>query len=233
MEIVGLQKLTLIDYPGLTACTLFLAGCNFRCPWCYSSEIVLPAKIAKQPKLSQNDFLAFLSSRKGLLDGVVICGGEPTMSEGLIDLLSEIKKEGFKIKLDTNGSNYLVLEEVVGRGLVDYIAMDIKAPFRAGEYDKAIGRTISLQNLEESVAFIKTVGIDYEFRTTIVPFFHNKEKIKEIARMLSPAKRYFLQNFRPEKTLDPSLVNVEPYPQEFLEEIKSEIKYLFDVCEVR
>jgi len=233
MEIVGLQKLTLIDYPGLTACTLFLAGCNFRCPWCYSSEIVLPDKISEQPQLSQNDFLKFLSVRKGLLEGVVICGGEPTLNEGLANLLSEIKKEGFKIKLDTNGSNCSALEGLVKKRLVDYIAMDIKAPFRVAEYEKVTGRTIDLQNLEESVAFIKASGIDYEFRTTVVPLFHNKEKIKEIAKMLSPAKKYFLQNFWPQKTLDPSLTKVEPYPREFLEEIRNEIKYLFDVCEIR
>ncbi|MEI7424652.1 MAG: anaerobic ribonucleoside-triphosphate reductase activating protein, partial [Candidatus Staskawiczbacteria bacterium] len=127
MIIAGLQKTTLIDYPGKIACIVFLAGCNFRCPWCYSSELVLPLKIVKQPRISEKEVLDFLRDRQGLLDGVVICGGEPTINKDLSQFLEKIKKLGYLIKLDTNGSNPRILKELVELKLIDYVAMDIKS----------------------------------------------------------------------------------------------------------
>ncbi|MDP2930763.1 MAG: anaerobic ribonucleoside-triphosphate reductase activating protein [bacterium] len=128
MIIAGLQKTTLIDYPAKIACTVFLAGCNFRCPWCYSSELVLPEKIKKQSQISARDFFKFLKGKKGLLDGIVLCGGEPSLNKDLPVFIKKIKKMGFLVKLDTNGSNPEMLKRLIKQKLVDYVAMDIKAP---------------------------------------------------------------------------------------------------------
>lgn len=233
MEIGGLQKLTLIDYPGHIACTIFLTGCNFRCPWCYSSEIVLPDKITRQPKILKEEFLNFLDKKKGLLDGVVVCGGEPTINKELPVLLAEIKEKRFKIKLDTNGSNPLMLKKLIDKGLVDYVAMDIKAPLINHIIQKVTGVKVDINKIRKSIDVIKNSKIDYEFRTTVVPLFHKKEDIKKMAEEISPAKRYFLQTFRPEKNLDSSLSRVDPYSEKFMEELKKEIKHLFEICEVR
>jgi len=131
MLLGGLQKTTLIDYMGKIAATVFLVGCNFRCPWCYSSELVLPEKIKNQPEISEKDFFEFLESRKGLLEGVVVCGGEPTINKDLPDFIKKIKKMGFLIKLDTNGSNPQMIKKLIDDELIDYVAMDIKAPIGA------------------------------------------------------------------------------------------------------
>ena len=130
MIIAGLQKTTLIDYPGKIACVVFLAGCNFRCPWCYSSELVLPLKIVKQPRISEKEFFDFLRQRQGLLEGVVICGGEPTINKELPQFIEKIKNLGYSVKLDTNGSNPEMLKDLVNAKLIDYVAMDIKASLR-------------------------------------------------------------------------------------------------------
>jgi len=250
MFIGGLQKLTLIDYPGKLATTVFLAGCNFRCPWCYSSELVLPEKIEKQPQISQKEFFDFLKERKGLLDGLVLCGGEPTLNKELPNFIKKIKKMGYFVKLDTNGSNPRMLKDLIDRKLIDYVAMDIKAPLglkfqipnskfqinsktQISKYEKAVGRKISLKNIKKSIEIIKNSEIEYEFRTTVVPTIHTKEDILQIAREISPAKKYFLQNFRSEKTIDPSFEKINSYPQESLLEIQKAISPFFEICLVR
>lgn len=206
MKIGGLQRITLLDYPGHLACIVFLTGCNFRCPWCYSSELVLPDKIAKQPVMAQDDFYDFLKKRKGQLEGVVVCGGEPTINPDLPDFCRQIKKIGYKIKLDTNGSNPIMLQELLKKRLVDYVAMDIKASLE--KYPMAVGfegcaNNYLADNIQKSVALLKQGLVDYEFRTTFVPGIHTKEDIADIVKWLKPAKKYFLQYFRSEKTLDP------------------------------
>lgn len=231
MILGGLQKTTLIDFPGRVACTVFLLGCNFRCPFCYSAELVLPEKIKNQPRVSEEEFFAFLAERKGLLEGVVICGGEPTFNQELPDFIGKIKKEGFLVKLDTNGSNPGMLKKLIAKNLVDYIAMDIKAPF--SNYGKATGGKGDLDQIKESAELIKNSGVDYEFRTTVVPGIHAKEDILRIAKDISPAKRYYLQNFRPEKNLDPEFEKVRPYPNDFLLEIQKAVSPFFEVCQVR
>jgi len=235
MQIGGLQKLTLIDYPGKIACTVFLTGCNFRCPWCYSSELVLPEKIEAQPKILEKEFFDFLKEKKGLLEGVVICGGEPTINKELPQLCKKIKKLNYSVKLDTNGSNPEMLQDLIDKKLVDYVAMDIKAPLglKFQNYERATGGRIDLNKIKKSIKIIKNSGINYEFRTTVVPTIHIKEDILQIARELSPAKKYFLQNFRPEKTIDPKFEKIKPYPQEFLLEIQKSIVPFFEVCLVR
>jgi pyruvate formate lyase activating enzyme len=231
MQIGGLQELTLIDYPGKLAATVFLCGCNFRCPFCYSSEIVMPEKIKVQPEFSEKEIFDFLKSRKNLIDGVVICGGEPTLSKDLAPFAEKIKKEGFFVKLDTNGSNSKILGNLIDKKLVDYVAMDIKAPF--ADYAKATGMKVNLDEIKKSINIIKNSGIDYEFRTTVVPGIHTREDILQMAREISPAKKYFLQNFLAQKTMNKNFENIKPYPAEFLLDIQKTISPFFEVCQVR
>ena len=232
MEIGGLEKSTLIDYPGRIAATVFLLGCNFRCPFCYSSELVLPEKMAEQPKIAEKAFFDFLKERQGLLEGVVICGGEPTIHKDLPDFIKRIKDLRFLLKLDTNGSNPEMLRELMQDGLVDYVAMDIKAPLGA-KYDLATGVKVDLDKIKESIEIIKGSGVDYEFRSTIVPSIHSKEDVIQMAKDISPAKKYYLQNFRGEKTIDPRFEEIKPYAKDFLLEIQKEISPFFEICQVR
>ena len=232
MEIGGLEKSTLIDYPGKVTCTVFIIGCNFRCPFCYSSELVLPEKMAEQPKIAEKAFFDFLKERQGLLEGVVICGGEPTIHKDLPDFIKRIKDLGFLLKLDTNGSNPEMLRELMQKGLVDYVAMDIKAPLGA-KYDLATGVKVDLDKIKESIEIIKGSGVDYEFRSTIVPSIHSKEDVIQMAKDISPAKKYYLQNFRGEKTIDPRFEEIKPYAKDFLLEIQKEISPFFEICQVR
>ncbi|OGZ28083.1 MAG: anaerobic ribonucleoside-triphosphate reductase activating protein [Candidatus Nealsonbacteria bacterium RIFOXYC1_FULL_40_7] len=227
MIIAGLQKVTLIDYPSRVACTVFLAGCNFRCPWCYSSELVLPEKIEKQPKTEEKDFFSFLDERKGFLDGVVICGGEPLINKDLPLFIKKIKEKGFLVKIDTNGSNPQMIEGLLD--FVDYVAMDVKLP------KERYGEIFSDNSLiQKSIDILRESKKDFEFRTTVVPGMHSKEDLVKIAEWIKgPDVKYYLQNFRAEKTLDPEFEKVKPYPIEFLEEIKREIGGYFKVCDIR
>jgi len=231
IEIGGLQKLTLIDYPGRLAATVFLCGCNFRCPFCYSGELVLPEKIKSQPKIPEKDFFDFLKERKELLEGIVICGGEPTIHKELPDFCRKIKKMGFLVKIDTNGSNPKMLKNLIDKKLVDYIAMDIKAPKE--KYSEAAGIKADVKKIQKSIDILKTGEVDCEFRSTIVPILHKKEDILEMAKWISGAKRYYLQNFRAEKTVQPKLERIKPYPQEYLLDIQRVIAPFFEVCQVR
>lgn len=231
MKIGGLQKLTLIDYPGRLAATVFLCGCSFRCPWCYSSELVLPEKIKKQPKISEKDFFKFLKERKKLIEGVVLCGGEPMTSKGLIPLIKKIKKMEFFVKLDTNGSEPEILKKLIDKKLVDYIAMDIKGPKK--RYSEFAGVKVDVKKIQKSIDILKEEKVDYEFRSTLVPTLHKKEDVIEMAKWIRGAKKYYLQNFRPEKTIDPKFEKIKPYPQEFLLEIQKAISPFFETCRVR
>ena len=230
MLICGLQKVTLIDFPGRVACTVFLCGCNFRCPWCYSKELVLPQNITLQPKISEKHFFDFLKERQDLLSGVVVCGGEPTIQKDLPQFIKKIKKMNFLVKLDTNGSNPRALQGLLKDHLLDYVAMDIK---QSQKYDEATGVKTDLAKIKESVEIIKNSGIDYEFRTTVVPRIHTKKDIIEIAKWLSPARKYYLQNFRPEKTVNPEFEKQRPFSDEDLLDIQKAIAPLFETCEIR
>ena len=197
MNISGLQKMTLLDYPGKVACTVFLFGCNYRCPFCHNAEL-LEGKA--EPLMTKEEFLSFLSKRKGLLDAVCISGGEPTLSAGLKELMADIKTLGFSVKLDTNGSRPAILRELVEAGLVDYVAMDIKnGPSR---YAETCGLPkVDLAAIEESAAFLMSGAVDSEFRTTVVDPLHDEGSILEMGRWLhkiagdKPVKKIFLQPF--------------------------------------
>lgn len=231
MRIGGLQKITLIDYPGKVAATVFFIGCNFRCRFCYNSDLVLPERIKKQKTISQKIFFNFLKARKNLLEGVCIGGGEPTIYKDLPEFIKKIKKMSFLVKLDTNGTNPTMLKQLIDKKLVDYVAMDIKAP--KGNYEEVVGKKINIKNIEESIKILKKGKVDYEFRTTIVPTLHKKEDIIKIAQWIKPAKKYFLQNFLQKSTIDKKLEKVRPYPKEFLVEIQKEIAPFFEICKVR
>ena len=231
MKIGGLQKLTLIDFPGRLAATVFITGCNFRCPFCYASELVLPEKIKNQPKISEKELFKFLKERKDLIDGVVLCGGEPTISKELIPLTKKIKKMGFSVKLDTNGSDPKLLKNLIDQKLVDYVAMDIKGPKE--RYNDFSGAKVDVKKIQKSIDILKEGKVDYEFRSTIVPTLHKKEDVIKMAKWIRGAKKYYLQNFRPEKTIDPEFEKIKPYPQEYLLEIQKVIVPFFEICQVR
>ena len=239
MIIAGLQKTTLIDYPNKIACVVFLAGCNFRCPWCYSSELVLPVKIVKQPRTTEKEFFDFLRSRQGLLDGVVICGGEPTINKDLLGFIEKIKNlgppaGGFAVKLDTNGSNPKILKDLVATKLIDYVAMDIKASPENPAYKNLMTEGVTIDDIKESVEFLKKGGVDWEFRTTVVNTVHKKEEFLDIAKWIGgPNVKYYLQNFMAQKTIDPEFEKVQPFKKEFLEEIIKQISPYFKDCKLR
>lgn len=192
MRIDGLQKMTLLDFPGKVACTVFTGGCNFRCPFCHNALLV--TKLPEKPDYTEYEILSFLEKRVGLLDGVAITGGEPLLNPDIADFIRKIRDMGYAVKLDTNGSFPERLKAIVGEGLVDYVAMDIKN--RREKYAETIGlKSLDLSKIEESVEFLKSGAVDYEFRTTVVKQFHTVEDIRAAAEWISGAKRYFLQNF--------------------------------------
>jgi len=246
MKIGGLQKLTLIDYPGKLACAVFFVGCPFRCPWCHNPELVLPGK-DNLKKVEEKDFFAFLKQRKGGLEGVVLSGGEPTLNPELADFCRKIKKMDYDLKLDTNGSNPEMLKELAKNRLLDYVAMDVKAPrekylkligldekIRASGHDgQEFWEESILANIQESIDFLKGGEIEYEFRTTFVPGLLTRNDIFEIVKWISPAKRYFLQDFRPTKTIKPEFKMKHPYEREYLVETLRLIQPFFETCELR
>lgn len=192
MRIDGLQTLTLLDYPGKVACTVFTSGCNMRCPFCHNASLVCGEV---PPFMEKEEFFAFLKKRTGVLDGVCVTGGEPLLQEGLIPFLLEVKEKGFTTKLDTNGLLHDRLRAAVEAGAVDYVAMDIKN-CKARYAETAGVPGLDLAPIEKSVQFLMEGKVDYEFRTTVVKELHNKADFGEIGRWLKGAKRYFLQSFK-------------------------------------
>lgn len=193
MLISGLQKLTLLDYPGRVACTVFTGGCNLRCPFCHNSSLVLPERLACDTDEAQ--VLAFLKKRQGMLDGVAVTGGEPLLHKDIDVFLQRVRELGYMIKLDTNGSFPDRLMDIVERGLVDRVAMDIKnAP---GLYAKTVGvPSLDLAPIERSKDYLLAGHIDYEFRTTVVRGLHTAESLAEAAKWIAGAKEYYLQQFK-------------------------------------
>jgi pyruvate formate lyase activating enzyme len=191
MVIKGLQKLTLLDFPGKMACTVFTAGCNFRCPFCHNASLVTSID---DERISEEEFFAFLKKRQGILEGVCVTGGEPTLQPDLADFLKKIKDLGYAIKLDTNGYRPDVLKKVVNDGLVDYVAMDIKNSKE--KYGITAGLDcFDISKIEESVDFLKGGDCPYEFRTTVVKELHTPQDIVSITNWLQGSTQYFLQGF--------------------------------------
>ena len=192
MLIQGLQKLTLLDFPGKVACTVFTGGCNFRCPFCHNASLVLNPR--QNPVISQEEIFGFLKKRQGLLDGVCVSGGEPLLQKDIADFLRRVKELDYAVKLDTNGSFLRELKELVRAGLVDYVAMDIKSS--PEHYGRLAGiENFDMEPIRESADFLLQGDLPYEFRTTVVRGLHEKADFPAIGRWLRGARRYYLQQF--------------------------------------
>ena len=197
MRIHGLQKMTLLDFPGRVACTVFLGGCDFRCPFCHNYELACGTAPAV---MDDGELLAFLSKRQGLLDGVAITGGEPCLHAGLPDLLARIRELGFATKLDTNGYHPAMLARLIDEGLVDYVAMDIKNS--PEKYARTCGvERIDMAPINESIRTLTETAPDYEFRTTVVAELHEASDFHAMGEMIAGARRYFLQSFTDRDTV--------------------------------
>lgn len=192
MRIQGLQKLTLLDFPERTACTVFTAGCNFRCPFCHNASLVVD--IPKEAEISEEEFFAFLQKRKGILNGVCVSGGEPLLQPDIEQFIRKIKDMGFAVKLDTNGSFPNKLIHMVEQGLVDYVAMDIKNSPETYAFTSGT-EALDIEAIKKSVSYLKEGHVPFEFRTTVVKRYHSKESFEEIGEWLSGTEKYFLQNF--------------------------------------
>ena len=227
MRIDGLQTLTLLDYPGKVACTVFTRGCNMRCPFCHNASLVCGEV---PPFMEKEEFFAFLKKRTGVLDGVCVTGGEPLLQEGLIPFLLEVKEKGFTTKLDTNGLLHDRLRAAVEADAVDYVAMDIKN-CKARYAETAGVPGLDLAPIEKSVQFLMEGKVDYEFRTTVVKELHNKADFGEIGQWLKGAKRYFLQSFKDSgDILSPGL---SPMEKADLLEIRDRLRADIPVVELR
>ncbi|MBI4744872.1 MAG: anaerobic ribonucleoside-triphosphate reductase activating protein [Actinobacteria bacterium] len=209
-KVKGFIPVTMLDWDGKIASTLFLGGCNYRCPFCQNKELVLSPE--ELPDVPWEAIREYLMNKKNWIDGVVITGGEPCINNGLFELMEEIKKLDCSIKIDTNGSRSDVLQRALDSKLVDYIAMDIKTSF--GKYAEATGVLVDISEVKKSIDLIMNSKIDYEFRTTLVPSFVLEEDILEIANYIKNTRLYVLQQFNPENVLDPALAKVKPYSRE-------------------
>ncbi len=229
LEIKGLQKLSVIDYPGRTCAVVFLAGCNFRCPFCQNPGLVLEPE--KHKTITEDYFFKFLQGRKKWLDGVCITGGEPTLYPELIGFVRKIKSLGFLVKLDTNGSNPEMVDDLIKEKLLDYISMDIKSS--PDGYEKAAGVKVNMKKIKSSVDIIRKSDVDYEFRSTVLPRIHSKEDIIKIGEWLKGSKRFFLQDFRNEKTIDPGFQKEKGFEKKELEELKKILRSCFEEVGIR
>ena len=225
MKINGLLKLTLLDFPGKTACTVFFGGCNFRCPFCHNAGLVR----GEGENISEEEFFKFLRKREGILDGVAITGGEPLLQKDIVEFIRKIKEMDYQVKLDTNGSFPEKLKALVKEGLIDYVAMDIKSSPEG--YSRAAGCKIDMEKIKESVDFLLSGAVDYEFRTTVAKGAVLPEDMEGIGKLIGGAKRYFLQGF-----VDSGDILGEgcgPYEKEEMEEMLKTVKKYVPTAELR
>jgi len=231
MILGGWQKLTLIDYPGKLATTVFTVGCNFRCPFCHNSELV-SGSLYPASGILEKDFFEFLESRKSKLEGVCITGGEPTIQPNIVEFIKKIKALGYKVKLDTNGARPDVLRRLFIEKLLEYVAMDIKSHLK--NYSKTTNSRVDNGRIKLSVDLIRNSGIDYEFRTTVVPGLHKESDFEKIGKWLKGSKKYVLQAFEDKgKILDPRLAKKTKGNRFDLEKIAGKLKKYFGKVEIR
>lgn len=228
MEFGGLEKFTLIDFPGKTACMVYTIGCNFRCPYCHNPELV---DETVENIFSEATILDFLKKRQRLFEGVVITGGEPTIHENLPAFMRKVKDLGFAVKLDSNGTNPDMLKKVIADGVVDYIAMDIKSPL--SKYSQTVGRPVSLDAIRESITILKTSGVPYEFRTTVIKSLLTPEDIEGIAKEIEGADKYYIQKFVPTKILNPQFLRKTQYTNEEYEALRKLAEPYVTSCLIR
>ncbi len=200
MKIGGFQKLSLIEYPGKISCIVFTIGCNFRCPYCYVPQLVLPEKVKELREIPVDKIFSFLQKNKGLNEAVVITGGEPTLQQNLPEFIKKVKAMGYSVALETNGTNFEMLKDLIEKKLVDYVELDIKNRLDDFEkYNLTVGGVLTeemFENVKKSVKFLLKGKVAYEFRTTVVKEFHTMQDIIEIAKAISGAEIYYLQNFK-------------------------------------
>jgi pyruvate formate lyase activating enzyme len=220
MKIGGLQKVSLIDYPGAICAIIFSQGCNFKCGYCHNPELVDPERFGKC--IDEKKVMEFLATRKGKLDAVSVTGGEPTIQKDLIEFVKKIKKMGFAVKIDTNGSQPHVLKALLKDKLLDFIAMDIKAPWE--KYEKITGVSADTRSIQESISLVLQSKIPHEFRTTVVEPRLNTNDIMEISKSISGAQSYVLQKFIPTKALDKKYLKEKTLSDEELEQLKKRIE---------
>ncbi|MBN1333738.1 MAG: anaerobic ribonucleoside-triphosphate reductase activating protein [Synergistales bacterium] len=229
MRISGLQKLSLLDYPGHLSCTVFTLGCNFRCPYCHNPELVDPEQFREVLSL---DFVwDFLEDRKGFLDGICITGGEPTLQENLAAFIARSRSMGYKTKLDTNGSRPEVIKDLIDKGLLDYVAMDVKAP--PEKYGEILCFSGDPSCIEESIGLLESSSVAHEFRTTVVPGIHHGEDLEKIGMMVEGSDLLFLQNFRPSKQLDPGMEQLKGFSKGILQEFRQILEKYVNKVEIR
>ena len=222
IEIKGFLETSFLDWPGKLCSVLFLPHCNFRCPYCHNHPLVFyPERYATIPL---EDILDRLHSLKNWIDGVCLTGGEPTLHADLPFLIREIKRYRFLVKLDTNGSNPQMLENLMETGEIDFISMDVKGPLDPFRYSRSTGLPINLKPVLESIEILKGGKVEYEFRMTVVPGLHREEDIQTLGNQLRMGRRFILQNFNPENPLDPSLKNIIPYDLKVLKKIEREVQ---------
>ena len=223
--IKGFIETSFLDWKEHLASVIFLGGCNFRCPFCHNRDLVLDHLSMEDIPI---DFLiATLRKYKKWVERVVVTGGEPTINMSLFKLLGQLKREGMQVKLDTNGSNPAIVKGLVGEGLVDYIAMDVKGP--VDRYSRWCGTHVDARKIRETIRFIMEGHVDYEFRMTVVPFLHREEDVYETASYIHEAKRFFIQEFRPECTLDPAYARIEPFSTERMQRMRSQVADIMSV----
>jgi pyruvate formate lyase activating enzyme len=237
MIIGGLEKFSVLDYPGYLSAIVFTQGCNFRCQFCYNPMLVWPASVGKteiyqKDLFSEKDLFVFLEKRINQLEAVVITGGEPTLHNDLPEFIDKIKKLGYLVKLDTNGSNPRMLEKIINNQQVDYLAMDLKAP--PLKYDLITGIKNNWSNIKESINLLINFGSNHEFRTTLVPEFFEKDDVLKMGEEIKGAEKWFLQKFKS----DVSLVNNElkdkkSFSSQEMEEIKTLAEKFVKFCQVR
>jgi len=225
MEIKGLIGVSLVDWDGKVASVIFLPGCNMRCPFCYNTKLVLHPN--EMPTIQFGKVKDYLKKNKGWIDGVVLTGGEPTLHEELPVLCEEIKKLGLLVKLDTNGTNPSMVRELIGRRLVDYVAMDVKAPLTEDAYSRASGvdMTELLKSVEETIDTLLDSRVEYEFRTTLVPTLHEASNIEKICERIKGCRKYALQNFKADvETINPNFQGLKPFSKTEIENLSSTAK---------
>ncbi len=229
MQIAGLQKSSLLDYPSKIAAVIFTLGCNFRCPYCHNPNLI--TAVSSHSLFDETAVFNFLKQRQGKLDAVVVSGGEPSLQKDIAEFFRKIKDLGYLAKLDTNGTNPDVIKRLVNEKLVDYIAMDIKSPLN--KYEQTVCRSIDIGKISESIEFIMSCGVEYEFRTTVVRSQLDILDFENIGKTLKGAKRYYLQKFRSDITLNPDFSKEQTYTDMEFEKIQSILKSYIDEVLIR
>ncbi|MDR5659406.1 anaerobic ribonucleoside-triphosphate reductase activating protein [Serpentinicella sp. ANB-PHB4] len=227
MNIKGIQKSSFIDYPDKISTVYFVGGCNFRCPYCHNRDLVNN----RGEKIDESEVLNFIKQRKKFIDAICISGGEPTLQPNLCDFISKVKDEGFFVKLDTNGTKPDILKHLLDHKLIDYIAMDIKAPLE--KYSKVAGAEVDVQKIKKSIQIVKDSDINYEFRTTVCKALLTKEDILNIGKMLEGSKKYCLQNFKDGEGVLCGENKLSSFDSSTMKELESTLKPYFEEIKIR